>query len=217
MELFTSWSGGKDCMLALYRILQKNQYDVNYLVNMYNGESQRSHSHGINGEWIVKQAESLRIPLIQKNTTTGNYEKNFKQVLAEIKAKGVEGGIFGDIYLQGHRDWIERVCKEMELTPFFPLWQEDTLKLINEFVDEGFRSVVVSTRKDMLDKKWLGRQLNKEFIYDIRQHEGLDPCAENGEYHTYVFDGPIFNYPVNFKNGSIYKDTKHWFLELEMQ
>ena len=213
MKLFASWSGGKDCMLALYRILKQNHHDVTHLVNMCDIDTYQSRSHGLNSNLIKQQAESIKIELVQKGTDFKDYETNFKRVIHNLKSKGVEGGIFGDIQLQAHRDWIERVCGELEITPFFPLWKEDTQKLLNEFIETGFQANIVSVRKDKMGKEWLGRKLEQAFLNEISKMN-IDPCAENGEYHTFVHDGPIFNHAVNIQTDGTRDDDKHWFLNI---
>ncbi|MFO8233934.1 MAG: diphthine--ammonia ligase [Bacteroidales bacterium] len=213
MKLFSSWSGGKDCMLALYRMLNNNRHEVLYLVNMCDQETHQSRSHGLISELIKKQAESIGVSILQKGTDFKDYENNLKQVISRLKIQGVEGGIFGDIYLQEHRDWIERVCSEMQVKSFFPLWKENTGELLEEFIDLGFRATIVSVRKDKMSKDWLGRKLDKDFMRDIIG-TNIDPCAENGEYHTFVHDGPIFGQSVDIQPDGSRSDESHWFLKI---
>ena len=211
MKLFASWSGGKDCILALYRVLEERKHHVAYLVNMCDKETDLSRSHGIDIGLIREQAQSIGIQIIQERTDFKGYESKFKQVIEQLKKQGVEGGIFGDIYLQEHRDWIERVCGEMEITPFFPLWHEDTQSLLAEFVKAGFEANIVSVRHDKMGKEWLGRRLDQDFIDEITQTT-MDPCAENGEYHTFVHHGPIFAHALNIQTEGIRSDDRHWYL-----
>jgi len=213
MKLFASWSGGKDCMLALYRTLNQNQHYITHLVNMCDIDTQQSRSHGLTSNLIKLQAQSIGIEIIQEGTDFKGYERNLKRVINNLKSKGVEGGVFGDIYLKAHRDWIERVCGELEITPFFPLWQEDTQKLLNEFIETGFQANIVSVQKDKMDKEWLGRKLDQTFLNEIKKTD-IDPCAENGEYHTFVHDGPLFNHAVNIQTDGIRDDDKYWFLNI---
>ncbi len=213
MKLFASWSGGKDCMLALFRMLQQNDYKVPYLVNMCEEGTYNSRSHGLSCELIVEQAQRIGISLIQKETSFGNYEANFKNVIHQLKNEGVEGGIFGDIYLQAHRDWIERVCGELGIIPYFPLWKDETGNLLKEFIDTGFQSTIVSVRKDSLGQEWLGQNLDKGFLEEILKTD-IDPCAENGEFHTFVYDGPLFDRKIQFTVNGVKEDDKHWYLSL---
>jgi uncharacterized protein (TIGR00290 family) len=214
MKAFASWSGGKDCMLALHRYLNKSSNEMSFLVNMCDADGEHSRSHGLKKTLIKAQSESMGVPLIQRDTDFIGYEARLKSVISELKDKGVSAGVFGDIYLKEHRIWIERVCSEMEIVPVFPLWENDTSLLLKEFIEEGFKAVTVSVRSDKLSKEWLGRDLDKQFFNDIVKLENIDPCAENGEYHTFVYDGPIFKSQVIFsKGGSALRDD-HYFLEL---
>lgn len=201
-------------MLALYRIIQDKQHDVSHLVNMCDIDGVHSGSHGLKKNIIARQAEAIGMTIIQQETGFKDYEINFKKIIANLKREGVDGGIFGDIYLQEHRDWIVRVCSETGIQPAFPLWNNDTRDLINEFIDSGFKALVVSVNSNFLPQLWLGRNINTDFISDIIKLEQIDPCAEKGEYHSFVYDGPIFRNPVPFTTGMEYLKDNHWFLEL---
>jgi uncharacterized protein (TIGR00290 family) len=215
MKLFASWSGGKDCMLALYRVQKENKHVVTRLINMCDASSAHSRSHGMPKYLIEQQAVSLGIKILQPVSDFKAYETVFKEAIITLKKQGVTGGVFGDIYLQVHRDWIERVCKEMDIEPIFPLWKNNTNDLLHEFVNNGFKSIVVSVNNDLLPQSWLGREINNVFTDDILPLQGIDPCAENGEYHSFVFDGPIFNKPVAFSRGQEFFKDNHWFLNLQ--
>ena len=214
MNLFASWSGGKDCTLALYRILQQKEHEVPYLINMCDVDGHHSRSHGMHKEVIARQAAQLGIEILQPETDTASYESKFKKAIAQLKEKGVTGGVFGDIYLQVHRDWIERVCADMDIQPFFPLWENSSAQMIEEFVNAGFKTRVVAVNTRLLPKDWLGRIIDKQFISDILGLSGIDPCAENGEYHSFVYDGPLFKQPIQVSLGKEYFKDNHWFLEV---
>ena len=215
MKAFVSWSSGKDCTYALHRFLSISAGEVVCLLNMTDAGGDKSRSHGISNAIIQRQAEQLGIPLVQKPTSRGVYEQDFKAAIAELKLQGVNTGIFGDIYLDAHREWIERVCEEMEVEPVFPLWGINTTDLMADFISDGFKTVIVSVRKGKLPSRFLGRVLNNDLIAEITSVPDADACGENGEYHSFVFDGPIFNSPVSFEKGEITEDDKHWFLELK--
>jgi diphthine-ammonia ligase len=215
MKAFVSWSGGKDCMLALYRFLQYQDNTVVSLVNMCDDQTELSRSHGLSRGVIAKQSDAMGLRLTQCQTGSALYERNFKNVIAGLKKEGVTAGVFGDIYLMEHRTWIERVCNEADVTPVFPLWENDTKALLSEFIDAGFEALTVSVRDAMLPQSWLGRILNHSFLNDIATLEGVDACAENGEYHSFVYDGPIFNHPVSFTTGARYRADNHTYLTIE--
>lgn len=214
MQVFVSWSGGKDCMLALYRTLQEKQHAVSHLVNMCDIDSEYSRSHGLKKHIIAQQATAMGIDIVQHKTDMKNYEANFKIVIEHLKSLGITGGVFGDIYLQPHRDWIERVCSETGIQPIFPLWNCNTVDLINEFIHSSFKALTVSVNEKHLPKTWLGRELDYNFVNDIVKLEGIDPCAENGEYHSFVYDGPVFKHAVSFTKEKEYYRDNHWFLAL---
>jgi uncharacterized protein (TIGR00290 family) len=215
MKAFVSWSGGKDCMLALYRFLQQSDSEVVSLVNMCDDRSELSRSHGLSQAMIAKQADALGVRLTQRKTGSSLYEQNFKAVISDLKKEGVTAGVFGDIYLMEHRIWIERVCNEAGITPVFPLWNNDTKALLAEFMEAGFEALTVSVRESMLPESWLGRLLDRSFLNDISTLDGIDACAENGEYHSFVFNGPIFKHPVLFSKGKRYRADNHIFLTIE--
>jgi diphthine-ammonia ligase len=204
-------------MLALYRILCTKSHEVKCLINMCDVDGEHSRSHGLEKQHIKYQADMLGIAIHQPQSDFKQYETHFKAAIELLKKQGVAGGVFGDIYLQPHRDWIERVCAETGIIPFFPLWGNSTTDLLNEFVGAGFKTMVVSVNSKMLDKSWLGRLIDKSFINDISKLAGIDPCAENGEYHSFVFDGSIFKTPLYIKTDGEYFKDDHWFLNLKMK
>lgn len=216
MKAFISWSGGKDCMYALHTFLKDEGNEAGCLVNMCEADGQKSRSHGLSRALIAAQAAAMHIPLVQQPIENDNYEQSFKNVIDDLKKQGITYGVFGDIYLEAHREWIERVCREMDITPLFPLWQKDTLALMRGFIADGFKTIAVAVRKEKLPKSFLGRLLDEDFLTDISTIPNADPCGENGEYHTFVFDGPLFQHVVSFTKEREYEDEKHWFLELNI-
>ncbi|MDO5663831.1 MAG: diphthine--ammonia ligase [Bacteroidia bacterium] len=215
MKTFVSWSGGKDCMFALYLYRQSQKDKPCYLLNMCEADSEKSRSHGLNRTMITAQAEAMNFPLIQQPIIDGNYEQSFKEAISKLKAEGVTTGVFGDIYLEGHRVWIERVCREMNIDSVFPLWGMDTAEAIQRFVSEGFKTIVVAVGKEKLSPTFLGRVIDDSFLNDLHATPNIDLCGENGEYHTFVFDGPLFNHPVSFSKIREYENDKSWLLELK--
>jgi uncharacterized protein (TIGR00290 family) len=181
---------------------------------MVSTDGKHSRSHGIDSVCLRWQSEAIGVPIIQRRTSWQNYEKEFKKVVTALKNKGPKIGIFGDIDLQEHRDWVEKVCNELSIKPILPLWKEKREGLLKEFVQAGFKAVVVATQANFLGKEWLGRRINKEFIEGLKAVGNIDLCGEKGEYHTFVYDGPIFKKPVEFIVGKKILKDKHWFLEL---
>ena len=200
-KAFCSWSGGKDSCLALNRAV-KCGYEVTHLLTMFDETGERVRSHAIALELMRAQAESLNLQLISPIASWQNYQAVFIRELKQLKAQNIEAAIFGDIDLQAHRDWEETVCATAGIEAVLPLWNEKRLDLVNEFLAEGFRSVVVCVNEKYLPKEFCGRVFDKQFIKDLP--EGVDACGENGEFHTFVYDGKLFKNPVPYKIAEIY-------------
>ncbi len=216
MRVFISWSGGKDTSLACYRVKNLGNFKVEYLLNMTSEDGKVSRSHGVSSKLLKLQAESLGIPIIQRKVAWRTYEEEFKKAVLGLKKEGIQAGVFGDIDLQEHRDWVERVCKEIGIRPILPLWQENRKNLLEDFIRVGFKAIVVATNAQFLGKEWLGRKIDKEFIDTLEALVNIDLCGERGEYHSFVYDGPIFKKPVEFIVGKKILKDKHWFLELKV-
>jgi len=191
MNLFVSWSGGKDSALAAYRARQQGHH-LAFLLNCAAEDGARVRSHGFPAEVVALQACAMGIPLVQVYTSWEDYETNFKDALRTLKASGIEGGVFGDMDLEEHREWVERVCAEVSVQALLPLWKADPWALLEEFWGAGFRAVVVATR---LDPSLLGRPLDRVLVARMVAL-GAHPCGEQGEYHTLVTDGPLFRRPL---------------------
>jgi len=196
VKAFVSWSGGKETVLSFYKAMSDDRTEVAYLLNMVSEDGRLSRSHGVGSALLRKQAEAIGIPIVQKKSSWPTYEKEFKAAVEELKKEGVDAGIFGDIDLQEHRDWVERVCGELGIRAILPLWGRKREDLLKEFIDCGFEALVVAVRDDVLGREWIGRKIDENFIKDIRKLGTVDLCGEKGEYHTFVTDGPIFKKPV---------------------
>ena len=215
-SVFVSWSGGKDSCLACHRAVA-NELKVCYLANTVTEDGQRSRSHGISAEVLKMQAQAIGIPLVQCPTGWDNYEAEFKRMLRALKQEGVEGGVFGDIDFNEHRQWVKRVCQEVGLTPHLPLWGERQDKILEEFIRLGFESVVVAARADLFGEEVLGRKVDLNFIKYLEKlgkTKTITPCGEAGEYHTLVIDGPLFKRRVEITEASKVLRDKIWFLEI---
>ncbi len=214
MKVVSLWSGGKDSCYACYKA-KLNGYKIISLLNFANLEGTNSISHGLSAQIIRKQAGMTGILLLQKAMSQENYEKDFKTLILGLKeSEGIEGIVFGDIYLQEHKDWIDKVCKEISVEPIMPIWGMDTAQLVDEIIKEGFKATIVSTRSDLLGKEWLGREIDAKLVKEFKEMGNIDLCGEKGEFHTFVYDGPLFNKPVEFIAGEKILKDKHWFLEV---
>jgi diphthine-ammonia ligase len=212
MKVFASWSGGKECALATYKAISQG-HKVLYLLNFISEDGERSRSHGIKAGVLALQAEAIGIPLIQVKTSWENYEGNFKRVVRGLKDKGIEGGIFGDIDLEEHREWVERVCGEVGIKAFLPLWGIKPEELIAEFLRLKFKAIVIATR---LEEGLLGKGLDKALVRRI-SGLGSHPCGESGEYHTFVTAGPIFRRALKVTNGETKREDNVWFWEISAE
>ena len=192
MKLVAAWSGGKDSCFACYKAIQSG-YDVSQLLIMMSDPS-TSNFHMISSELLDAQSQIIGIPIVKWTTTPETYEQDFKKALLQMKAKGVEGVVTGDVYDVALHEagWLDRICKEVGLKPVKPLWHRDTQQILTEFINEGFKATVVRVKTDVLGMEWLGRQVNKEFFNDLLKLGTVDPCGERGEFHTFVTDGPLF-------------------------
>jgi diphthine-ammonia ligase len=212
----SSWSGGKDSCLACYKALAQG-YEIKYLVNFISREFKRCCFHGIEARLIKVQAELIGIPLIQKEVTQDmkEYEKEFKEALSGLK--GIDSMVFGDIYLDEHKDWVERVCSDLGIAAVEPLWNSSTERLIEEFIDLGFKAIVVSCQADKFNSDFVGSFIDKALLADLKSRD-ICPCGENGEFHTLVLDGPIFKKRIEILEGAaVLKEGfwKYWFLDIK--
>jgi uncharacterized protein (TIGR00290 family) len=196
MPSLCSFSGGKDSCLALWRA-QKSGLDVRSLLVMFEQSGERSRSHALPLELIRKQAAAMDLDLRVRNASWSTYEAEFIAALKQFRAEGFASAVFGDIDLQAHRDWEERVCAIAGIEPVLPLWLEKRDALSREVLAEGFKAVVVCTDARYLGAEFCGREYDASFIADLPAT--VDACGENGEFHTFVYDGPNFSKPVPFE------------------
>ena len=217
-KAISSWSGGKDSSFACY--LAKTQgYEITHLVNFISKEFRRVSFHGTRAHLVYRQAEAVGIPLAQYAVPPDMalYERTFKKAATAMKCQGAEAMVFGDIYLQEHRDWVERVCDDIGLVPVLPLWGKDPEELLKEFIDAGFEAVVVSAKAEFFTEEWLGRRIDRSFLVDLKQlvkGKDVDVCGEKGEYHTVVVDGPLFKERLEITRGERVQRDGYWFLDV---
>lgn len=199
LKVAVSWSGGKDSCFSLYRSISSGLQTC-FLLNFINRDARKSMSHGLDPKLIAAQAEALEIPIVQRETTWDTYEQEFKRAVAELKQQGVKAVVFGDIDIEEHKDWTTRVCGELGVRPVLPLWGEAPQKLLNEFIEAGFEAIVACAKAELFDEKWLGQKVGAEFIKELHRLNkefNVHLCGEQGEYHTFVTDGPIFKRRIN--------------------
>jgi len=201
-----NWSGGKDSTLALHKVLEEKELAVNYLLTTLSDAYNRVSMHGVREELLVAQAESIGIPLYQvrlaESPQMDEYEKTMELHLNKLKLEGITTSVFGDIFLEDLKIYREKKLSEIGMEAVFPLWKKDTRAILKEFLALGYKTVVVCAQRGL--ETFCGRVIDENFIDDLP--EGIDPCGENGEFHTFVFDGPLFKHPVGFVTGEkVYK------------
>jgi uncharacterized protein (TIGR00290 family) len=197
-----AWSGGKDSSLALHRVLTQGDYQIMALLTTLSAEFRRISMHGVREELLERQAQALEIPLVKMEVlerTNAAYEIELERHLREFKAQGVEAIIFGDIHLADLRAYRETILDRVGLKGVFPLWQESPKSLLAEFFAEGFSSVTCCVDAERLGEEHVGRLIDPAFVQSLPAN--VDVCGENGEYHSYCFDGPIFQRPVAYALG----------------
>ena len=211
MHFAASYSGGKDSALALYRMIRQGHTPV-ALITTINIDQERSWFHGIQKELLSAVSQSLDIPMIFSACKPADYVQVFEQSLRQAREMGAETCVFGDIDIEDHREWNEARCKESGLKPVLPLWQEARESVVQELLDKGFRAII-KTINDSLDTSFLGQDLSPSVIDKIKA-AGADPCGENGEYHTFVYDGPTFAHPIPVEIGRMVDFGTHKAIDI---
>lgn len=207
-----SWSGGKDGCMACYHAL-KQGCKISSLVNFISDNPEKVRFHGTDARLIDLQSRAMGIELLQKVASWEQYERDFKLTVAGLKQGGVMGMVFGDIYLQEHLDWVQRVCAEIGVEALEPLWGRDTKGLLKEFIDIGFEAVVVCAKSELIGKEWIGHKVDYSFM-DYLGAKGIDYCGEKGEYHTLVTNGPIFKSRVKLLQSRIVQRDGYSLLDI---
>lgn len=209
---FCSWSGGKDSCLALDRHYARGGAPKPRLLTMTNPDG-RTGAHGLSAPVLGRQAASLGLDIEFGQTDMAGYEAALALKLAAFAASGIEFGVFGDIDLEEHRVWIERVLLSSGLRPLFPLWRVPRRDVVAEFLERGYRALIVSARKGSGAEPFLGRMLDPSCVAEL-EAANVDPSAEGGEFHTFVLDGPAFAYPVEVARGAVEETDTHFLLPL---
>lgn len=204
-KAYINWSSGKDAAFALYKIQKEQKFKVEKLVTTINSEVDRVSMHGLRKELLLRQAESLQIPLqiisLDGNVSMQTYNALMKAEVSKLIAEGFTHSVFGDIFLEDLKEYREKQLAEAGLKAVFPLWGKNTRELMDEFISEGFKAITVCVNAKLLDKSFCGRIIDHQFLADLPKN--VDPCGENGEFHSFVFEGPIFKNPINFETGEI--------------
>jgi uncharacterized protein (TIGR00290 family) len=199
------WSGGKDSAMALHTLLQRSDIHIEALLTTVTEGYERISMHGVRRELLQRQAQSIGLPLhevrIPQQCVNPIYEARMEEALRVYLEKGVQKAAFGDIFLEDLRAYREKNLARIGMTAIFPIWKRDTRELIRSFHANQFRAVAVCVDSKVLDPSFAGRELDQSFFRDLPSH--ADPCGENGEFHTFVFDGPIFRSPIHVRTGEV--------------
>lgn len=211
MSYIASWSGGKDSCFACYEAVRQG-YSISHLVNFISKEFGRVSFHGTEAKLIQLQSRAIGIPLLQKETTWDGYEQDFKDTVRSLIPGGVKGMVFGDICLEEHKDWAERVCRALGIEAIEPLWGRSTEQILSSFIDEGFEAVIVSAKSELINEDWIGRRVDKAFVEYLKR-KNIELCGENGEYRTLVTNGPIFTRRIQLMESRAITRDNYWFLD----
>ena len=216
-KVILSWSGGKDSAMALYELLKSSRYEVLSLLTTVSTQYGRISHHGVRVELLEQQAAALgirlhKLYLHQANCSLEDYEAVMKKAMLEYRDKDVLTVAFGDVFLQDLREYRERNLGKVGIKAIFPNWQHDTAKLLRKFVGLGFKAYLTCVDSEKLGEVFAGRQVDADLIRDLP--DGVDPCGENGEFHSYVYDGPIFKWPVVVSVGEVVLRDVRYFADM---
>jgi len=200
-----SWSGGKDSAFALHEVLKNKRFEVAALLQTVTRDYRRSSMHGVRRILLKRQARSVGIPLeeiqISKNITSEEYARVMRKVLKKHLAGGISSVVFGDVFLEDVRKYREKNLSELGMKAVFPIWQRDSAQLARSFIKLGFKAITTCVDGKFLDKTFVGRQFDERFLSELPK--STDPLGENGEFHSFVYDGPLLRERVRFKKGAI--------------
>jgi diphthine-ammonia ligase len=211
-KVFVSWSGGKDAYLSLL-LAQEMGLKVTSLLSFV-GADGNSRSHGLKTDLLRRQAALLGIPLETREVDWDGYEAGFEDAVNHLKREqGISGGVFGDINLVEHREWIEKMCLRCSIAYNLPLWLMEEREVSEELIKRGGEALIVAIRSDLVDQKWLGTIMDSDYIEYCLQ-TGISPCGEGGEAHTFVVDGPLFSEPFKYLTGKVWQQDNSSFIEI---
>ena len=215
-KVFLSWSGGKDSSLALYEIRKAKNHHVAALLTTITEDYDRISMHGVRVALLEQQAESLGLALkkilIPKDSTNEIYEARMRTLLEAGLGEGIDTVAFGDIFLEDLKIYREKNLAQLGMKGLFPLWKRDTTELAQTFIGLGFKAVLACIDTAFLDPSFAGRSYNEDLLRDLPPN--VDPCGENGEFHSFAFDGPIFEHKINLTVGQVVRRDRYCFCDL---
>ncbi len=216
-QVLISWSGGKDSALALQELHNSNNTNILALITTITDQYDRVSMHGIRSTLVEQQAKSIGLPLerilISKNASNNEYESKLNEVLIKHSERGINSVVFGDIFLEDVKKYREDLLKKIGMKGIFPIWKRDSQELARQFIDLGFKAVITCIDSEAIDQSFSGREYNDQFLSDLPAE--VDPCGENGEFHSFVYDGPIFKDPILHSKGDIVlRDNRFYYCDL---
>lgn len=215
-KVLIAWSGGKDSALCLWKLRNSETKEVAALLTTITEDYERISMHGVRLALLEEQAKSIGFPLekvlISKNATNKEYEEKMEELLLKYSRRGVKTVAFGDIFLEDVRRYREENLEKIGMKGLFPLWGKNTRELAEEFIGAGFKAVITCVDSRHLDSSFVGRTFDRDFLNDLPQN--VDPCGENGEFHSFVYDGPIFKRKIEFELGEVVKRDDFYFQDL---
>jgi uncharacterized protein (TIGR00290 family) len=192
-------------------------FKVSHLLNFINEDVERCMSHGLDSKLICAQAQAIEIPIIQRKVTWNTYEREFKKAIRELKQVSVKGAVFGDVDLQEHKDWVDRVCEELDIESIEPLWNANPEQILTDFINEGFDATVVRAKANLLGEEWLGRKIDGNFVrelHKLKNKSNFHILGEDGEYHTFVTSGPLFKQRIRILESDKVLKNGYWSLNI---
>jgi uncharacterized protein (TIGR00290 family) len=217
-KVLFSWSSGKDSALALFELQKRKDIQITALFTTVTDEYERVSMHGVRRELLHRQAASIGLPLMEigitKNASNDEYEDKMRRLLVAAQAEGVTSVVFGDIFLEDLRKYREDNLAQLGMQAIFPLWKRDTHRLVGDMVRLGFKAIVTCVDTQVLGQEFSGRVVDQQFLEDLP--EKIDPCGENGEFHTFAYAGPIFKQPIRFDIGEkVLRDNRFYYCDLK--
>jgi uncharacterized protein (TIGR00290 family) len=216
-KVLFSWSGGKDSSMALYEIQRSQRYEVVAFITTVTRDYDRVSMHGLRSTLLEAQALSLGFPLekifISKNPSNDEYESKMEEILLKYRRHGISSVVFGDIFLEDLRRYRENNLSRIGMKGVFPIWGRDTSNLAHYFIDSGFKAVIICVDSNALDGRFAGRVFDKQLLSELPP--AVDPCGENGEFHSFVYDGPIFKESILYNIGDVVlRDSRFYYCDL---
>ena len=216
-KVLLCWSGGKDCAVTLHELRRNGVYEVAALLTTLTRDYDRVCMHGVRNILLEQQAGALGLPLekifISKNASNEEYELRMQETLEKYRGQGVNAAVFGDIFLEDLRTYREEKLAQIGMKAVFPIWKRDTAELACKFIDLGFKAIVTCANSNLLESSFAGSPFDEQFLSTLP--EAVDPCGENGEFHTFVFDGPIFRRRIPHDIGEVVlRDNGFYYCDL---